>query len=141
VVRRADLDRVNVPPPEEFAIIHDGGASAIRPGGFVLRVVPLDQAFGGLASADLAVPVPGGFAVHVADGDDLHPLVLEEGADVIEALVARADDAQGDPVAGGDRPAEPECGAGDDRREGESGNRRPGGAAEEGTTRGARGRP
>ena len=64
----------------------------------------LDQPPGGLATADLAVPVAGALAVDVADGDDLDPLVPEERADVVEALVARADHAQGDPVAGRDRP-------------------------------------
>src|SRR5207249_2787238 len=107
VVRRADLDCIDVLPPEEFAIVRDGIAAAIRPGGLALRIVPLDQALGGLASADLALPLAGALAIHVADGDDLDALVFQERAEVIEALVARPDDAQRDPVAGGDLPRTP----------------------------------
>ena len=87
----------------------------------MLGVMLLDQPLRRFPTADLAVPVPGTFAVHVADGDDLHPVVLEERAEVVEPLVPRADDAEGDPVAGRDPPAPPKRRGGNDRREGQPG--------------------
>ena len=60
----------------------------------------IDQSPSRLAAADLAVPVAGTLAVDVADGHDLHPVVAEERPDVVEALVARADHREGDPIAG-----------------------------------------
>ena len=105
---RADLDGVDVLAAQDFAEIDAGVAAAIGPGGLVLGVMLFDQPLGRLAAADLAVPVSGALAVHVADGDDLHPLVLQERLDVVEALVARADHREGDPIAGRDPSAQPQ---------------------------------
>ncbi len=65
-----------------------------------LRVVRIDQPLRRLAAADLPLPVARALAIDVADGDDSHPLVAEERIDVVEPLVAGADHAQGDLLAG-----------------------------------------
>ena len=102
VVRRADLDGVDIAPAQDLAEVAPGVAAAVGAVAAILGVVLLDQPPGRLAAADLALPVAGALAVDVADGDDLHALVAQERIDVVEALVARADHAQRDAVAGGD---------------------------------------
>ncbi len=53
-------------------------------------------------------PSIGHLAVDVADGDELHPLVVQERLDVVEALVPRPDHRNGDPIAGRDPCAQPQ---------------------------------
>ena len=60
-----------------------------------------DDGLGRLPPGDGTIPVPGAFAIDVTDGDDLHARIAEEAADVVEPLVAGADEPQGDPLAGG----------------------------------------
>ena len=66
----------------------------------ILGVVLFDQPTGRLAAADLALPVTGALAIDVAYGDDLHALVPQKRVDVVEALVAGADDCDVDSIAG-----------------------------------------
>ena len=54
--------------------------------------------------------------LHVADGDELHVLLLQEAAEVVGAAVADADAAEHDPLAGGDGAVPAEGGAGNDCR-------------------------
>src|SRR5262249_39270447 len=119
VIRRADLDSIDVGPAQELTIVDIGIAAAIAAVAATIPVAPLDQPLRRLPPADLALPVTRALAVDVADGDDLHPIVFEERSDVIEPLVARADDPQRDAVARGDRPGKAQDLAGDDRREGD----------------------
>ena len=107
VVRRADFDGVDVVAAQDFAEIDVGVAAAVSPVAAFLRIMLLDQPPGRLAAADLALPVAGALAVDVADGDDLHAVIPEKRLDVVEALVARADDPQGDPIAGRGRARQP----------------------------------
>ena len=99
----------------------------------------LDQTLRGLAAADLAVPVSGALAVDVADGDDLHPLVAQERLDVVEALVARPDHRDGDPIAGRDPPAQPQRTCRHDRGKRQSGRHALNGGSQEITPRVFRG--
>ena len=52
--------------------------------------------------------------LHVADGDELHVLLLQEAAQVVRASIADADAAQHDSLAGGDGAVEPQGRAGND---------------------------
>src|SRR5262249_42933529 len=60
----------------------------------LLGVAILDEALARFAAGNGAVPVAGALAVHVADGDNLHAIIAEEAAHVVEALVAGADHAE-----------------------------------------------
>src|SRR5262249_27625243 len=80
VVRGADLDRVDVRPAEELAVIDDRVAAAVLARRTLLGIFLFDQTPRGFAAADLAVPVPCALLVHVADGHNLHSLILEERA-------------------------------------------------------------
>src|SRR5690606_1968738 len=90
VVRRADLDGVDVVAAENLAKIDVRLTTGIAARSSPLGVMVLDEPFGGITATDLAVPVAGTLAVDVADGDDLHTLVAQEAADVVEPLVAGA---------------------------------------------------
>ncbi len=100
VVRYANLHGVDVATPEDLAIVDTGVAAPISAGRLVLVIEALDQPSGGLAAPHLAVPVTRALAIHVADGHDLHPLIVQERVEVIEPLVPCADHGQRHPVAG-----------------------------------------
>ena len=99
VVGRAYFDGVDILATEDFVVIDVRVATLRDARRVVLAVVLLDQALGGLATAELAVPVAEALAVDVANGDDLDAIILEERPDVVEALVAGSNHAEGDPVA------------------------------------------
>ncbi len=102
----------------------------------ILRIGLFDQSLGGLPTTDLAFPVASALAIDVADGDDPHPLVLEERLDVVEALIAGSDHAHRDLIAGRGLPREPECRTRYDRGKCESSRCRLDGVPQEGATRG-----
>src|SRR5690606_36957251 len=89
--------------------------------------VAFNEPFRRIAAGDAAVPIAGTFTVHVADGDDLHAAIAQEAANVVETLVARADDGDSDPLVGGDGIFAAKGAGGDDGRQcGSGGNcRRP----------------
>src|SRR5262249_19215611 len=104
VVRGADLDGIDVISAQDFAVIDVSFAAAIAGVAPLRCIVSLDQPPGRLPAADLPFPVARALAVDVADRHDSNPVVPQERADVVEPLVARADDRQIDAVARCDGP-------------------------------------
>ena len=107
VVRRADFDGIDIRAAEDLAEITRPCSLYTRHLGG-LRIGFFNQAAGGLAAAEFALPVSGALAVDVANSDDLHTLVSKKRVDVVEALVAGADHGQVDAIAGRDVAREPE---------------------------------
>ena len=108
VIGRGDLHRIYVGASQQIAEVLVGSAGFGRAGGYLLRIFLVHQPAGRFASAEGVVPVARAFPVHVAHGHHLHALVFEELAQVADALVARADHAQRDPIAGRDLAVKPE---------------------------------
>ena len=116
VVRRADQDGVDVLAIEQFAEIDEGVAALVLARLLVGGVMLLDETPGRFTAGDGAIPVAGAFAVDVADGHDLHAVIAEEAAHVVEALIAGADDAEIDALARGRLALQAEGRGGDDQR-------------------------
>src|SRR5262249_53064014 len=130
VVRRADQDCVDVLASKQVAEVVVGIAALVLAGLALLGVVLVDQAAGRLAAGHSPIPIAGPLLVDIADGYHPDPGVAEKAAQVVEPLVACANDAQGDALARGRLVGRTEAGGGNDQGDGQ-GSDRGGGPAKE----------
>ncbi len=96
-----DRHGVNVGTRQHVAEVVVRLAAGVSSRGRLRGIIRLDLFLGRLPPQELlgrAVAVAG--RVHVADGDDLHVVLLEEGGKIESALIAVADDRHVDAVAG-----------------------------------------
>ena len=70
VVGKGDEDGVDIGASEDVAEVFVGGAAFVGAGALFAGVVPFDEVAGGFAAGKGTVPVAGGLAVDVADGED-----------------------------------------------------------------------
>ncbi len=98
MVRRGDRHRIHILPGQQFAIIRVGATCLVLAGAFLLRIGLIDGFSRRFPPAQTLLlagrPVPGkiaaAFAIHVADGHDLHLGRLLQGRDVLHSLSAEA---------------------------------------------------
>ena len=62
-------DGVDIGAAEDVAEVFVGGAAFVDAGGLIAGLVPFDEVAGELSAGEGAVPVAGGLAVEIADGD------------------------------------------------------------------------
>ena len=106
VVRGTDVDRVDVLAADDIAKIFVALTALVL-------VVPVDLANSRLTPADRAAPIARPLLVYIADGDDTHPLVAQEAAHPVGAVITGADKADRRLIARGILPHERNSG---DRR-------------------------
>jgi len=99
MVREGDEHGVDIGAAEQVAEVFVDGATLVDPRLASAAVMPFDEVAGGFAPGDAAVPVARGLPIDIANGHDLDAFVGEEELEVIEALIATANDAEGDAAA------------------------------------------